>query len=467
MSTGHDPYDELAAMFITESDRTGSTDGLPTMTIETLLVGHLPVRAGLWLAPYADAIARDRGPTVLIRLDRDEPSVQLLRGPDGIARPHSGLDVREVIFELAGAARNWIVLGRPDRQPGETAGVDSDRVTILSSADPAAVVAAYDVVKHLAESVREAEQMLPRVALAILGADEAEAQRVFDRVNRTTTSFLDVEIDHVLTLAKMDADVRSSMYLDFPGLPCPTLQQVSGWIRQAGRGDVDVKSHEAVDDARDDGLVVETTIATPHVAEPTTAAAEDMENAWQAADDIDAAPIVEVIKGDAPTEHAASDTIARGPGSDEPASSEPARLAPAPVMDVEPKRPEAIHEPDEKGRPTPLAEHVKGLTPLRPRCPHHEHIELAVDARGRVHLLGREAAIRDLHCVAQWAKAHRELLAMACPEINTDFDGRITSHVFTDQPTKVSDLHGGDMRLHVLAPVEVDGKRGWYAAALN
>ena len=46
---------------------------------ELLLVGNLPVRAGVWLAPYADAVARTSGPTALLRLDDDAPVLQVLR----------------------------------------------------------------------------------------------------------------------------------------------------------------------------------------------------------------------------------------------------------------------------------------------------------------------------------------------------------------------------------------------------
>ena len=31
----------------------------------------------------------------------------------------------------------------------------------------------------------------------------------------------------------------------------------------------------------------------------------------------------------------------------------------------------------------------------------------------------------------------------------------------------LANLHGADLRLHVLAPVDVEGRRGWYSAPLN
>jgi hypothetical protein len=87
MADRADPFDELASMFLTdipaESDA-AQEDAPPAVDhramIEIMLVGHLPVRAGLWLTPYADALARKQGPTALIRLDGDEPMIQVLRG---------------------------------------------------------------------------------------------------------------------------------------------------------------------------------------------------------------------------------------------------------------------------------------------------------------------------------------------------------------------------------------------------
>ncbi len=77
-----DPFDELTALFLTtdSEDVNGRNGTHQATTVEILLVGHLPVRAGLWLAPYADALAREAGPTALLRLDDSAPQLQILRG---------------------------------------------------------------------------------------------------------------------------------------------------------------------------------------------------------------------------------------------------------------------------------------------------------------------------------------------------------------------------------------------------
>jgi hypothetical protein len=127
-------------------------------------------------------------------------------------------------------------------------------------------------------------------------------------------------------------------------------------------------------------------------------------------------------------------------------------------------------EPDDHGRPIALATYVTGLSPLPVRCPNHERVELAVDDRGKIHLLIKETggqSLRELRIVEAWEKAHRELIGMACPQQSINAALPAVCHVFTDQPANLADLHGTDVRLHVLAPVTVNGQVGWYAAPLN
>ncbi len=114
----------------------------------------------------------------------------------------------------------------------------------------------------------------------------------------------------------------------------------------------------------------------------------------------------------------------------------------------------------------PSSSSESALVPIPPRCPGHERVELALDRRGSLHLLGYEDTLREMPVVETWARAHRELLAMACPGHAIDPAGKIVRHLFTDVPMKVADLYGSDFRLHVLAPVRVGDAQGWYAARL-
>ncbi len=143
------------------------------------------------------------------------------------------------------------------------------------------------------------------------------------------------------------------------------------------------------------------------------------------------------------------------------------KMAPKPSVAVEPKRPAREREPQQEGAPVSLAEYVDGVTLLDVRCPGHEQLELGVDPAGRLNVITRETHLRAAHVVEAWARTHREIIARACQGTWIDPAGRTVLHVFTDRPASLADLHGSDLRLHVLAPVDVEGRRGWYHAPLN
>jgi hypothetical protein len=114
-----------------------------------------------------------------------------------------------------------------------------------------------------------------------------------------------------------------------------------------------------------------------------------------------------------------------------------------------------------------LSSFIKGLSPLPVRPPGHERVELAVDSAGTLHLLARETELRAMPVVASWAKAHAEILALACREQVINPAREAVCHVFTGEPAALADLHNSGLHLHILAPVSIDGKTGWYCAPLN
>ncbi len=489
-----DPYDELAAMFLTQPDQPGHGDERTTSSIiELLVVGHLPVRAGLWLTPYADACAREHGPTALLRLDRDEPVLQILRGADTDAVPPAGGTLRDTIRAVAGNITSWIVYAGGTATAADLVRPQPDRITVLSSADDAAVVGAYQHVKNLVNAAESEQTKLPKVTLAVLGADETAASRVFDRVNRTTTAFLGVDVELSSVIQRMDAGVRSTSYVNFPGETSPTAEDIVKLIQQApttappqttAQPVAPVESHSA-----DLHGIGEATDAT----EPTRLSSDERELLHQQSAPAEpvAQPAVEQPEqpnaSQQPAVHDGRDADVQRPLVEYVAYAEtpqaqqlreqqqfaqthqrrPARVVPRPHMEVEPKKPDAAREPNDRGKPVQLASHVHDLTPIVPRCPGRERVELAVGRFGRVHLLGKEDTMREMRVVESWVRAHCELLAMACPDVTIDPAARPVCHVFTDTPAELADMHGCDVKLHVLAPVQVNGETAWYAAPLN
>jgi hypothetical protein len=434
-----DPFDELASMFLTDDDGPPPQPSIPNAVVEVLVVGHLPVRAGLWLTPYADAIARKGGPVALLRLDGEEPALQVMRGDATLLDERAGQPLPQSIEHIAGTVRTWIVRPAVDDQPSDIVAANADRVTILTGTNQAAVVAAYRLVKDLVEAARRAEVVPPQIGLAVIGAEGQPVDDLVEPLNRTTRECLGISVPLVLCLPRMDSDIRPTGYHGFTGEAAPALDEVVQWIAQA----------------------------PPRPAEPKKDVPEEMKMTSEGPGRPDEMRITGAMEHDA--ERAAAEEPPPPPAWEPTGPAEtpgPIRLTPKTPVEVEAAAVAASPAP-EPDNPTPLASHLEGMTPLKPRCPAHEQVELAVDDAGTIHLLAREFAVLELRIVEAWAKAHFELIAMACPEQPFGPSRDIISHVFTDDPTRVADLHATDLHLHVLAPVEVEGKQGWYCAPLN
>ncbi|MCZ6836634.1 MAG: hypothetical protein O7G85_12730 [Planctomycetota bacterium] len=519
MTRTRDPFDDLAAMFLTDADQAAENAQDPQqarkIAIELLMVAHLPVRGGLWLTPYADGVARTTGPTALLRLDGDHPSLQQLRGLEETGAPQEDLTLREAIDELMTESCTWII--RPSMRTSSTkllqAGVD--RITILTSADDAAVVAAYQAIKNLFDEFDADVSCMPPIGIAIVGSELEQAQDMLDRLNATTEAHLGITLSMTLCLPRMDAGILSTRYLSFNEEDSPPLSKAVRMIDEARRGVNLSKTAPLQNEIETTELQEEESPATevlefPSLSRDSFEATLDIQDAW----------LDEPVEGAMPTEEEArldEDLVETDvgftprtlgivevlrarveddgvriepeftPGIPTPGTSgTPApgstgtsstnqnqdettvKVKPKPVIEVEPKENLTPREPHGVGgMPPSLAQHVDGLIPILPRCPGHEHVEMALDVAGRMHLLTKEEFLRDLFVVEPWAKAHRELIAMASPDQKIDPRGKIVKHVFTAEPISVSDLHTSDIRLHVLAPVKVKDETGWYSAPLN
>ena len=478
-----DPFDELAAMFLTEADDKPAEDAgdspPASVLIELLMVAHLPVRGGLWLTPYADAVARVSGTTALLRLDGEHPTLQQLRGDDQSAKPRSDLFLREAIADLMPSTPVWVIRPSSKTSPSRLLQGGANRITILTSADEAAVVAAYQAIKNLVDECEADLSMLPPIGLAVVGSVKSEAEDMVSRVNATAEEHLGISVPMTLCLPRMDAGILSTRYMSFSDEDCPPLNTVVRMIDETRRGVGTLVTRPTPAEEAEALLAspaVEIPETTPPPTEPEkapeTPPTPKVDHYLDAEDDefIPEVPgIVEVLRQDGsevsapliPEQEIAYSTPASGQKS-------AIKLSPKPFMEVEPKESCDPREPaGEGGRPIALAEHVDGLIPILPRCPNHEQVELALDGGGRIHLLTKEESLRELLIVEPWAKAHRELLALACPEHRIEPRARIVRHVFTAEPATVADLHQTDLRLHVLAPVKVKGETAWYSAPLN
>ena len=397
-----DPFEELAALFLTESEPAAPRAAAPS-TVELVVVGSLPVRASLWLVPYADAVAREAGPTALVRLDQEQPTIQLLRAPGDVAS-RRWPTLSNAIADLGRHVGTWLI--RPAYGVTHRVMVDApiDRITVLTSVNDSAIVKAYQEIKLLAAATGPGTPV-PQLGVAVLGSSLETAERFHRHLGDTTSSFLDFGLSLVACVPRMDATTRAAPCMTFPEDPFPALETVLTWVREA----------------------------TPaSVGEPAPRAPTPM-------------PAVDA--------------------QDSPPPS--IKLSPRPRIELESKPADETREPHEAGSRQSLVGYLEEVAPLDVRCPGHEELELAVDEAGRIQVAAHEQDMRRLHVVAAWAASHAELIAKACPDQALNATAPPVLHVFTDRPASVDDLHGSNLRLHVLAPVIVEGRQGWYHARLN
>ena len=408
MTDRTDPFEELAALFLTEPDAAAPSRAAADPAIELIVVGSLPVRASLWLVPYADTVARELGPTALVRLDEAQPTIQLLRAPPEVAS-RRWPTLAGAIADLGRYVGTWLVRPAYDVTPDQMVETQTDRITILTSVNDSAIVKAYQEIKLLSEAAKQGATF-PTLGVAVLGADHETAGRFHEHLRRTTASFLSYDLSLAACVPRVDAAVGSAGRVTFPAEPYPSLAELLSWVRAA-------------------------LPSSPEVAEVTKG---------------DRPPYRQPVKGSVPS-----------------CSPPPVKLPPKPRIELEPKPPASANEPDVDGAPVSLADWVDDVLLLDTRSPGHERLEIAVDRAGRLHVLAHEDDMRGLHVVAAWAVAHAELIGRAFPDLWIDPTASPVLHVFTDRPASVVDLHGCALRLHVLAPVDVDGRRGWYHARLN
>ncbi len=396
--SGHDPFDELAALFLTEPD---DPPAVQAPACELVVVGSLPVRASVWLAPYADAVARECGPVALLRLDGEAPTLQVIRAEWPRRPPPRSLS--SAIADVAGEVAAWIVRPPGGAPAAELLDAGADRVVVLSSVNETAIVRAYQEIKSLWTVAAARRSLLPPLGLAVLGADRHSAELFHRRLSHAASTALGVELSLAACVQRIDATMRSSDVLTYPAEQTPDLASVLEWIRGTR------------------------------------------------------------------TQHAPPRAVSAPPAAPEPRSAAPTtlKLDPKPAVKLEPKAPSIGLDPDRDEPGDSLARFVEGIASLDVRCPGHEQLEIGSDEEGRLHVLARESDLRGLHIVEAWVRAHHELIARACPGHHLDPQAKSVLHVFTDRPASVADLHGSDLRLHVLAPVTVEGKVGWYHAALK
>ncbi len=379
-----------------------------------LVVGHLPVLAAPWVTQFARHMAmRRRQACGLVRVRAGQISVELVGGePTGAKSP----TLSESLAALIEQTR--CVLVRVD-EPLETRlalhpGID--RVTLLTGADEAAVIASYRTLKVMRSELGP-EGVMPAVTVAILGSPGEKAREAGTRLRAAAESFLGTAIEVEVCEQRLGGAPSVELYRgEVRGEPGEVIGEAIVTMQRAYS-----RRHAKVG----------ATLPSVTMATPTPRAA--------------AVPVARVDKPVAgmPTPIAASKSAFT---STDGRSSSTARA-------------------DSR---EPLATRIPGVRALRARCPVvTREVELGVDERGGLHLVGGasasweiDGAIAALSAARAWASVNRSVLVLTPDEqgqaSRLEMYGSTTLHLLVPAGTDVRRLLDGEVRVHLTAPAS-----GW------
>jgi hypothetical protein len=450
MSQVSDPYEELAALFLTDAESGGA--GRPAVSlsapVEVALVGHLPVMGGLWITQYADHVARQRGPTALVRLERGQVTVELLRA----SGPRPGLEsvasLDEALRLLAAAATHWILC--PQGEAVFEGPFPGDSLTLLTGGDEAATVAAYRIVKSLAERWHHAGWPVPPIGLVVLGAPPDRVVDVAEKLDRTTKAFLDVDLRVATELQRMDA-IESAGRRTFSGAEmsiveaCRRVRLESGPSFPGPQRPIAPSSPRGLDAAVD---------PSPLRRPPAAPLAP---NAEHGARQHRAGPSGPDRRIPEPVTVGRIGSAPRRLGPERRPERFPERELVEPRLNRTLRSDDAATSADGVGGSTATRAanrseaalptcRVPGLLALPLNCPVHPAVALAADGDGCLHLIVDAALVGELRPAEAWARAHRSLLALAFPQLAERC--QVVSHVVGEDPPAMAGLHGTGLRLH-------------------
>jgi hypothetical protein len=444
MSSTGDPFGPLAALFTSGSSPQGGTApageaALPFGPVVTVLVGNLPVMAGLWTTQFADEVGRVAGPTALVRFERGEVTVELLRADGRQLPPASPNALGRWLPRGASSMRRWVVC-IPAETPAAEVLAGGTEILIMSGADEAAVTGAYLRLKHLADEATHRGTPLERIGAVLVGATPDQAAAAAARLSDAARSFLGIEVEVVARIPRLER-VESSARATYPSTDSPSFE---GFMRDLARAREDMAHRFDSGDAPAAppiDLAVQPKQALP--PRPAAAAAEP------------SAPAAPVMPAPVPAAAAHAPaaahthTPAQTHAHTQPAHTPPAHAAAASTAAL-------------PGKLVPL---LRGLRPLGIACPVAHDVELALDDHHRMHIVGRADQLARVRTARHWAHVHRELLGMAFPDLRNGFEVR--ERLLLADAREAIPLHGTGVLLDLLVTAETPAGRVQVVVPLN
>lgn len=437
MSSTADPFGPLAALFTSgagvPAPQKAIGDAMPRFgPVVTVLVGNLPVMAGLWTTQFADEVGRVAGPTALVRFEREELTVELLRAEGRQLPPPGPNAIGRWLTRGASSMRRWVVCVPAETPAAEVLSAGGE-ILIMTGADEAAVTSAYLRLKHLADEATHRGAPLERVGAVLVGATAEQVAMASARLADAARSFLGIEVDVVARiprLERVESSARSTYSItDSPSFGAFMTELAAARDQAAHRLDDSLPfGSQFIDSA------VQPKQAPPPVAVPQPAVASERH----------ASPAPSAAR-EASIESSAAPHASR-PQEDATAFS-------------------CLAAPASGALPVEVLPLLRGLRRLGIACPVAPGVELALDDDRRLHVLGRAHELANVRSAREWAVAHRELLGLAFPELRNGFEVR--ERLLLSDAREAIPLHGTGVLLDLLVTAETPSGRVQVVVPLN
>ena len=465
---------------------TMSDEPAPRAVLEAVVMGNLPGMSGPWLTQYAQLLAQNEGPVVLLHIGEEAIDLELVE-PRAEAQPAPAQPAATVRIPPMRGNKTGLVglidaLVRSDATPARTILVRFDTIgdaqtlsrlaacedwTLLCGSDDASVAAP-------GQSLRSAVHNDPRLAdrnigIMVMGSDDDAAGQAAKRIAGSLADDLVNPVELIGHLRRMQpVQVR-----DLGSFPDP----VALWPKLVAFFD-SLEVPEPLPTPEPLATPAPTNAPAPPKpkAPPTPPRVEPKPAAAPAASRPEPTPRFRQAKpkpAPTPKPAAAAPRVAPTPPrpSANPAANAPMRPAPAPrVLTPQPELdlvaliaqgPAALDDP----------------VPLDARLPDQPDTQLVVDAQGTVHLLAHHlsdqgdarASVMQLIEAGQWVTDHLELIALT--QRDRGFvDTAPVLHLLTDRADLTTQIIGklaGQIRLHLLQQVTLGRESGWFCTPLG
>jgi len=397
--------------------------------VESLILGHLPILAAAWAPQYARMVAARSGfPVAFVRLHAGQITIELVGQTSQPPAPGGGACSQDLgdALRMASKTTGHFLFRTDDHEEAVVAhGGAISRITLLSGADDAALVASYRTLKGLCANAESNEPMeaetidpviAPELHVVIMGAEPARAASAEAKLTRTARTFLDRPISVEQGAQKIHGMPTTLLFRGPTQLSAVELAaKLRHWSGAKGFGENGGSKNQQAREASLAPAVVESKPGEKHVK----------------------------------------------PG-------ESMKLVGSEVID------------DDR-----LSRHLPGITPVLATCPYAEGVELAIDPAGALHLMAsvktREGgslsdAISRLIAASGWALDHASLLnelirlgrGLSTPAVLPAADGPATRlHLFTDDPRPARRLLDSGVQFHLLSSVRVGHETIWLCSDLN